>query len=69
MRVHVAFRPRRQPDRALELPAGATVADVLAAAGEPADATLVIRGEAPVTEGEPVRDGETLLLLSAFSGG
>jgi len=69
MQVLVTFRPRRQPDRAIELRAGATVADLLAAAGQGADSTLVIRGATPIPEDEVLQDGESLLLLSAFSGG
>ena len=69
LQVRVEFRPRRQPVRDVTLPAGATVRDLLAAVGEPADHTLVVRGDQPVTESEPLRDGEDLLLLSAFSGG
>lgn len=67
--VQVEFRPRRKPDRAVELAAGATVGDLLRAVGESADHTLAVRGDVPVTEGEPLRDGESILLLSAFSGG
>jgi sulfur carrier protein ThiS len=69
MRVLVEFRPRRQPDRAVDLPAGATVGQLLAAVGESADHTLAVRGETPVPESEPLREGESILLLSAFSGG
>jgi sulfur carrier protein ThiS len=69
MKVQVEFRPRRQPDRAIELPAGATVGHLLQAVGESADHTLAVRGETPVVEAEPLRDGESILLLSAFSGG
>jgi len=69
VRVQVEFRPRRQPPRAVELAAGATVGDLLRAVGQPADHTLVVRGDAPIPESEHVRDGEELLLLSAFSGG
>ena len=69
LRVLVEFRPRRQPDRAVELAAGATVGDLLRAVGESADHTLAVRGQTPVTEAEPLRDGESILLLSAFSGG
>lgn len=67
--VHVEFRPARQPPQSLQLPAGATVSDLLHATRQSPDATLVIRGPDPITEGEALRDGETLLLLSAFSGG
>lgn len=67
--VRVEFRPRRQPDRPVVLPPGATVGDLLRAVGESADHTLAVRGETPVPEAEPLRDGESILLLSAFSGG
>ena len=69
MQVHVQFRPRRQPDRAVELAPGAKVKDLLAATGQGADSTLVIRGRNPIPEDEELRDGEAILLLSAFSGG
>jgi sulfur carrier protein ThiS len=67
--VRVQFRPRRQEERLVPLPDGATVADVLREVGQPASSTLVVRGQDPVGESEPVRDGETLLLVSSFSGG
>lgn len=69
MRVTVSFRPRRQEPRTLEFPAGATIRDVLAATRQPSDHTLVIRGADPIPEDEPLRDGDDLVLLSAFSGG
>jgi sulfur carrier protein ThiS len=69
VRVLVEFRPRRKAAGPVELPAGATVGDLLKAVGEPRDHTLAVRGDAPVAEGEPLRDGESILLLSAFSGG
>ena len=69
MKVALEFRPRRQPDRTVELPAGSTVGDLLRAVGESADHTLAVRGETPVPEAEPLEDGESILLLSAFSGG
>ncbi|HUR25377.1 MAG TPA: MoaD/ThiS family protein [Candidatus Thermoplasmatota archaeon] len=67
--VRVEFRPRRQTDRAIALAAGATVGDLLRAVGESADHTLAVRGETPIPEAEALRDGESILLLSAFSGG
>ena len=69
VRVQVEFRPRRQADRAIDLPGGATVGDLLRAVGESPDHTLAVRGETPVPEAEPLREGESILLLSAFSGG
>ena len=55
--------------REVELAAGATVGDLLRTVAMSADHTLAVRGETPVTESEPLRDGERILLLSAFSGG
>lgn len=69
MRVRAEFRPRRKPDREVELPGGSTVGDLLRAVGESPDHTLAVRGSTPVTEREPLVEGESLLLLSAFSGG
>ena len=69
MMIHVSFRPRRQEDRAVELPDGAKVADLMAAVGEPVDVTVAVRGNVPVAEDEALIDGEAILLLSAASGG
>ena len=69
VRVLVEYRPRRKPDGPVDLPAGATVRDLLRAVGESADHTLAVRGSTPVTEAESLVEGESILLLSAFSGG
>ncbi len=69
VQVRVLFRPRRKADAQVELSAGATVGDLLHAVGEGADSTLAVRGGTPIPEGEGLRDGEEILLLSAFSGG
>jgi sulfur carrier protein ThiS len=69
MNVQVQFRPRRQPDRGVDLAVGATVADLLRAVNESAGHTVAVRGNDPIPESEPLRDGEVILLLSAFSGG
>lgn len=69
MHVHVEFRPRRQEDRAVEVPSGATVADLIEAVGESVDIIVAVRGETPVPEDAVLEDGEALLLLSAASGG
>ena len=69
MQVAVQFRPRRQPDRLVDLPSGATVADLLEATGQQRDHVLVVRGRDPIPEDEALVAGESLLLLSAFSGG
>lgn len=69
MQVRVQFRPRRQTDAAVILPAGATVGDLLAKVGQSPDSTLAVRGSTPIPEAEPLVEGEEILLLSAFSGG
>lgn len=69
VKVHVEFQPRRQEDRPVELPEGATAGDVVAAVGESTDIIVVVRGNTPIPEDDLVVDGEKLLLLSAASGG
>ena len=69
MQVRVTFRPRRQEDRAVRLPAGATVADLLRSVGASADGAVAVRGGVPVPEDAELAEGDEILLLSAFSGG
>ncbi len=69
MDIHVEFRPRRQEDRTVQVPSDATVADLIEAVGESVDIMVAVRGETPVPEDTVLEDGETLLLLSAASGG
>ena len=69
VQVRVLFRPRRRDDATFQLPAGATVGDLLGAVHESPDSTLAVRGSTPIPEGESLVDGEEILLLSAFSGG
>jgi sulfur carrier protein ThiS len=69
MKVNVEFRPRRRPGQVVELAAGATVADLLSKVGEGRDSTLAVRGSDPIPEDETLREGDDILLLSAFSGG
>lgn len=69
--VHVtaSFRPRRRPDRAFVLPEGATVEDLMQAAGQPAVGTLAVRDGSPVPEDCLLREGDVVVLMSSFSGG
>lgn len=69
VQVRVQFRPRRKPDATVLLPDGATAEALLRKVGEGVDSTLVVRGNTPISESEPLVDGEEILLLSAFSGG
>lgn len=64
------FRPRRgQADGPVELASGATAGDLLQVVGQPPSSTLVVRGSTPIPEAVVLVDGETILLLSSFSGG
>lgn len=67
--VNVQFRPRRTPDGVVTLATGATAGDLLKAVGQPPSSTLVVRGSTPIPESVPLVEGETILLLSSFSGG
>lgn len=69
MQIRVLFRPRRQGDGTVELPANATVGDLLRTVRQSPDSTLAVRGSTPIPEAEALVDGEEILLLSAFSGG
>ena len=69
MKVHVAFRPRRQEARDVALHDGATVADLIAAVGESVDVVVAVQAGRPVPEDHVLEDGATLTLLSAASGG
>lgn len=53
-----------------EIPAGATVADLLAAIGIPADAEITIGVDGELAHREvPLRDGADVMLLSPMEGG
>lgn len=69
VQVHVEFRPKRQDDRPVALQDGATAADLIRAVGEPVHVIVAVRDGSPIPEDEVLRDGETILLLSAASGG
>ncbi len=69
MLVHVRFRPRRQDDRSVDLPDGATVKDLVEAVGEPIDVMVCVRGGAPIPDDSVLFEADELLLLSAASGG
>lgn len=69
MKIQVEFRPKRQEDREIELPDGSTAQDLVHAVGESTDVIVSVRNKVPIPEDELLVDGETILLLSAASGG
>jgi sulfur carrier protein ThiS len=59
-----------QPERAVELPAGATLADLVAALGaSPDDALLARRGDAVIREPAELADGDQVELFLPIGGG
>lgn len=69
VQIQVTFRPRRRPPESVVVPAGARVGDLVKAVGMSADEALVVRGDAVITESEALHDGESITVMSAFSGG
>lgn len=69
VKIQVEFRPKRQPDREVELPDGSFAQDLVRAVGESTDVIVAVRNKMPIPEDELLVDGETILLLSAASGG
>ena len=69
MRVHVRCHGLAPAERDLELPEGATVADLLRALAVRRELVLVFRGDRPVPDTAEVADGETLRVLRVVSGG
>ena len=56
-------------ERAVKLPTGSIVEDVVKALGFNVSAQIVLRGKIPIPVDEPVVDGDTLRIIEAFSGG
>ena len=58
------------PQRELELPAGATLAEVASALGvEPEELALARRGDAILREGTPLAGGDRIELFAPVGGG
>ena len=68
MRVRVEPLPGGA-EREIELPASACGADLVKALGLALDAHILVRGDDPIPEDEPLRDGERIRLLAVVSGG
>jgi len=68
MKVTADLVPARRT-QAADLPEGATGADLLKALGLAVDAHLLVRGEVPIPEDEPLRSGERITVIAVASGG
>jgi sulfur carrier protein ThiS len=59
-----------RPQHELELPAGATLADVASALGvEPEELALARRGDSLLKEGVPLAEGDRIELFAPVGGG
>ncbi len=68
MRVEVDLHPSGTA-RSVELPAGARGLDLARALGLPPDVHILVRGDAPIPEDEPLRDGDRIRVIGVVSGG
>jgi len=68
MRVAVELHPGNVR-KAVELPSAATGFDLVRTLGLAPDAHVLVRGEAPIPEDEPLRDGEQIRVIAVVSGG
>jgi sulfur carrier protein ThiS len=70
MHVSVRFIPRGDPpQRIVELPEGATCADLLKRLDTHPDLVLTVCGETPIPLNAPLTDGDEIKLVHVVSGG
>ncbi len=69
MQVTVARAPRPNVAQAIDVPVGASVADVVRKVGAHPDQVIVIRNEQPIPLDACVHEGDVLRLVNVFSGG
>ena len=67
--VRVLLHGFPQKERSVDVPSGASVADLLKALGIRRDLVVVFRADRPVPDSDTVADGETLRVLRIVSGG
>lgn len=68
MRVQVELRTGGEA-RVVELPPNAVGLDLLRSLDLVPDAHVLLRGDAPMPEDEPVREGERIRIVAVVSGG
>ena len=69
MQVTVARVPRPNVSQSIDMPAGATISDVVKKVGAHPDQVIVIRDERPLPLDASVREGDVLRVVNVFSGG
>ena len=68
MRVEVELHPAGST-RSVELPPNAAGLDLVRALGLAPDVHVLVRGDLPIPEDEPLRDGERIRVIGVVSGG
>ena len=68
MRVDVDLHPGGGA-RSVDLPAGARGLDLVRSLGLAPDVHILLRGDAPIPEDEPLRDGDRIRVIGVVSGG
>lgn len=69
MRISVKSFPRSEVDRTVDLPSGATVFDLLKALDMRPDSWIASRDSSAIPDDSPLKDGDSIRLLSVVSGG
>lgn len=69
VKVTVARVPRPNVAQSIEVPSGASIADVVRQVGAHPDQVIVIRNELPVPLDAAANEGDLLRLVNVFSGG
>ena len=69
MKVSVKSFPRGEVDKSVQLPDGATVLDLLKALDMRPDAWIASREGKAIPDDSPLKDGDSIRLLSVVSGG
>jgi sulfur carrier protein ThiS len=69
MRVSVKSFPRGEVDRTVELSGEPTALDLLKSLNMRPDNWIVARGDKVIPDDSPLKDGDSIRLLSVVSGG
>jgi len=68
MRIHAELHPGGA-ERVADLAEGACGLDLVRTLGLAPDVHVLARGDAPIPEDEPLRDGERIRVIAVVSGG
>jgi sulfur carrier protein ThiS len=69
LRITVKTFPKREVDKSVELPDGATALDLFQSLNMRPDNWIVSRDDRVIPDDSPLKDGDSIRLLSVVSGG